>query len=366
MTILDIPFKQAFRHATASRARTESVLVKATNSHGLVGLGEGCPRSYVTGETVETAQSFFETHRQSWESWQGLEDLRTWMIDNPRLIDMNPSAWCAVELAQLDLWGKEQGQSIEVLLGLPEVTGSFQYSAVLGADSLSTFQKQAAQFSTLGFVDFKVKVSGTLEEDQCKINLLKRLDVKDLRIRLDANNLWKYPEQTVAYLQSLHCSFLAIEEPLQVGDYEGSRTINRQLGLPIILDESFLREEQLQNVKGTRAGGLLISGFPKWEASSDPWLSQRKPVKRASRSSSARKSARRVSSRGRRSRLPINAGEISWLKKGPMEPICSNATSPTSLSCSAKAENWTPNPSPATQGWASCSQDYRRSSFYPA
>ena len=257
MTILDIPFKQAFRHATATRARTESVLVKATNSHGLVGLGEGCPRSYVTGETVETAQSFFETHRQSWESWQGLEDLRTWMIDNPRLIDMNPSAWCAVELAQLDLWGKEQGQSIEVLLGLPEVTGSFQYSAVLGADSLSTFQKQAAQFSTLGFVDFKVKVSGTLEDDQCKINLLKRLDVTDLRIRLDANNLWKYPEQTVAYLQSLHCSFLAIEEPLQVGDYEGSRTINRQLGLPIILDESFLREEQLQNVQGDPSGWII-------------------------------------------------------------------------------------------------------------
>lgn len=257
MTILDIPFKQAFTHATATRACTESVLVKAINSQGLVGLGEGCPRSYVTGETLETAKCFIETHRQSWEDWQGLEDLRSWMAENRALIDVNPSAWCAVELALLDLWGKEQGQSLEALLGLSEVTGSFQYSAVLGTDSLATFQKQAVQFSALGFVDFKVKVSGCLEDDQHKIDLLQRLDVTNLRIRLDANNLWKHPEQAVAYLQALHCPFLAIEEPLQVCDYEGSRRINRQLGLPIIVDESFLRGDQFQYVQADPHGWMI-------------------------------------------------------------------------------------------------------------
>ena len=35
-------------------------------------------------------------------------------------------------------------------------------------------------------------------------------------------------------------SFFAVEEPLQVGDYEGCRFISRELNIPIILDENFL------------------------------------------------------------------------------------------------------------------------------
>ncbi|WP_342349000.1 enolase C-terminal domain-like protein [uncultured Nitrospira sp.] len=269
-TMLEIPFNQVFTHATATRACTESVLVKATNSQGLIGLGEGCPRSYVTGETLKTAQVFFETNRPSWENLQGLEDLRTWMADNVKRIDANPAAWCAVELALLDLWGQESGQSLEALLGLFEVAGSFHYSAVLGTDRLITFQKQATQFLALGFVDFKVKVSGCLEDDQHKIDILKGLGLEHLRIRLDANNLWKNPEEVVAYLEALHFPFLAIEEPLQVGDYEGCRRLNRQSGLPVILDESFLRADQFSkvqsdpqswiiNIRISKMGGLLRS-----------------------------------------------------------------------------------------------------------
>jgi L-Ala-D/L-Glu epimerase / N-acetyl-D-glutamate racemase len=269
-TILKIPFKQAFTHATATRVCTESVLVKATNSQGLIGLGEGCPRSYVTGETLETAQGFFETHRQSWENWQTLNDLRNWMTNNGKRIDTNPAAWCAVELGLLDLWGKEKGQPLDTLLGQSEVTGSFQYSAVLGTDRLTTFKKQAAQFSALGFVDFKVKVSGRLEDDLPKIDFLNGLGIEHLRIRLDANNLWKRPEEVMAYLEALHGPFLGIEEPLQVGDYEGCRKINRQSGFPIILDESFLRAEQFQkvqpdpqswiiNIRISKMGGILRS-----------------------------------------------------------------------------------------------------------
>ena len=144
----------------------------------------------------------------------------------------------------LDRWGQEHGQSIEAFLNLEELTGQFQYSAVLGTENVATFEKQAQQFTALGFFDFKVKVTGNLENDRQKIEFLKQLPIKNLRIRLDANNLWKTPAEAVTYLKSLQYPFMAIEEPLQVGDYDGCRQISQQLGLPIILDESFLRIEQ--------------------------------------------------------------------------------------------------------------------------
>ena len=256
-TTLHIPFQQAFVHSSANRTCTESLLVHARTAQGLMGMGEGCPRSYVTGETLESAKTFFESHCRSWEALRGMEELRDWMAAHHDLLNANPAAWCAVELALLDVWGKESGQSIEALLGVSELMGSFRYSAVLGADSLSSFQKQAGQFASMDFTDFKVKISGRLEEDQQKIQFLTGLGLENLCIRLDANNLWAGQEEAVSYLESLRAPFLAVEEPLQVGDYEGCRMITRRLGLPIILDESFVREEQFQSVQADPEGWII-------------------------------------------------------------------------------------------------------------
>ena len=89
-----------------------TVVVKAESPNGVVGVGEGCPREYVTGETIQTATSFFDAHREAWEQFRSLEDLKVWMTANSQRIDMNPVSWCAVELAFLDRWGKEYEQSI--------------------------------------------------------------------------------------------------------------------------------------------------------------------------------------------------------------------------------------------------------------
>ena len=63
---------------------------------------------------------------------------------------------------------------------------------------------------------------------------------------------------------------MGIEEPLQVGDYDGCRQISQQLGLPIILDERFLRSDQfgclqadpqswIINIHISKMGGMLRS-----------------------------------------------------------------------------------------------------------
>ena len=117
--------------------------------------GRGVRRKYVTGETIQTAINFFATHRDVWEEFQNVSDLQAWMAENSQAIDENPASWCAVELALFDCWGQEEEQSIESLLNLHELTGPFQYSAVLGTENLPSFQKQAQQFSELGFSGFQ-------------------------------------------------------------------------------------------------------------------------------------------------------------------------------------------------------------------
>ena len=123
-SVLDIPFKVAFKHASAERSAMQSLWVEVRGSGGMVGLGEGCPRAYVTGETLETSRAFVATHRQAWsDAITGIDSLRSWVAGHRALIDANPAAWSAVEIAMLDALGREARLAIEGLLGTPALQG---------------------------------------------------------------------------------------------------------------------------------------------------------------------------------------------------------------------------------------------------
>ncbi len=130
---LDIPFTVAFRHASAERSATATVWVDVEFDSGVVGCGESCPREYVTGESLSTAQGFASRHQRGLrEHIVDVASLRDWMASNTQEIDANPAAWCAIELAILDGLAKEADQTAERLLSLPELDGTFVYTAVVG------------------------------------------------------------------------------------------------------------------------------------------------------------------------------------------------------------------------------------------
>src|SRR4249920_2481870 len=107
---LKIPFTVAFRHAAAARTDTETVWIDAVASDVTIGNGESCPRPYVTGETLATAGEFVARHEAELRRQvNGVGTLRAWVAAHEREIDAAPAAWCALELAMLDLLGKQQG-----------------------------------------------------------------------------------------------------------------------------------------------------------------------------------------------------------------------------------------------------------------
>lgn len=266
-----IPFKLAFRHASAERSETSSLWVEAVSKRGQIGYGESCPRQYVTGEAINSAQKFFSQHQSTLcQQISGLASLQAWMANHKDELDVNPAAWCAIELAILDLMAKNNNQTVEALLSLPSLCGRFQYSAVLGDATDDAFQASAEQYRRHGFTDFKLKLSGDLERDRGKIALLKNWNTNSLRIRLDANNLWGNSDQAISFLRALDFPFFAIEEPIRPDQYSELARIGEILNCKIILDESFLRIDQFKllrqhpaswiiNLRVSKMGGLLRS-----------------------------------------------------------------------------------------------------------
>lgn len=269
---LQIPFKHTVQHAAAQRACAASVWVSAQRGEH-VGFGEGCPREYVTGEGIESCLKFYERWFAALAAGcEGLEALRAFVAGERGELDKNPAAWCAVECALLELFAREGEQSVEGLLGLPEPTGRYVYSAVIDNGSLEAVTRHMDRYLGYGLRDFKVKLSGELGEDRAKLARLwertRAHGVELSGVRLDANNVWAgRVEEALRHLEALGSGFVGVEEPVAAGDVEGMRRIYEATGQPIILDESLRRVEELEgfegeagwiiNVKVSKAGGPL-------------------------------------------------------------------------------------------------------------
>jgi L-alanine-DL-glutamate epimerase-like enolase superfamily enzyme len=250
-------FRVTVRHASAVRDATENIIVRVRTASGAVGVGEGCPRRYVTGETVESARTFLRGVAPGAATSGGTVDgLRSWIADHRESIDANPAAFCGLELALLDALARELGVSMERLLGCPELNGPFHYTAVIGDSGRWVFALLLQRYLARGIRDFKLKLSGDLERDRRKLARLRRRGAS-VRVRVDANNLWSVADACIEHLQRLDFRFTAIEEPLTVNDLEGFARIAAALDTPIVIDESGLRGEQLDHLPGPVDGWIL-------------------------------------------------------------------------------------------------------------
>lgn len=275
----DAKMRVRFRHATADRGQTDNVIVEVVDGQGGVGYGEGCPRSYVTGETQDTALAWLsrwapDCVSQCASQWvsggtaQGgaLEALAAWMARHQTEIDHNPAAFCALELALLDLMGQRQNTPVEVLLGGQAPGVAVAYTGVLGASAPRKIGVMVAAYRAMGFTDFKVKLDGDLAADRARLAKIPG----GATLRVDANTLWHNPGDAIAHVRALKRPVWAIEEPLTPGDVAGMAEIGKALGVKIILDESVFRLDHLPpfmdepglwiaNIRVSKVGGIVRS-----------------------------------------------------------------------------------------------------------
>ena len=115
-----VPLKTKIRHASHERTVSDNLIVRATLDSGHVGYGEGVPRSYVTGETIETCFAALS----KFDPATTLGDVRDpgkaiILVSGMTLpeIEADPrgmfgnAARCALELALLDALGRASDRS---------------------------------------------------------------------------------------------------------------------------------------------------------------------------------------------------------------------------------------------------------------
>lgn len=267
---VEIPFRTAFSHASARRKASAAVMVRLCDDDGLCGYGEGCPRQYVTGETVATALLWLRARVGPFrETIQTVTDLCSLCESHEAEIDRNPSAFCAFELAILDLMARRKHLSIEALLGLCGPCPPQQVTAVSGTDNPLTFRLQAWRFKHAGMTEAKLKIGGEAARNLSRIKHLGRFAA----VRLDGNNFWSDSASAIDALTPFKDRVWAVEEPVKARDFAAMKRIQAETGLKIILDESLLNRRDLEaflaldpdpdafvvNLRVSKLGGLLRS-----------------------------------------------------------------------------------------------------------
>ena len=255
------PLRFRFNHASASRRVTSNVIVQVMDEAGLTGYGEGCPRDYVTGETVETAETFLSHHGQAiLTGATTLVELKAWIAAHTELIDKNPAAFCAIETALLDLFARQASVTLEKLLDLPQLAPQSlgagpDYTAVIGKSGPLKMQLMCLAYRLYGFNDFKVKLSGDPQLDERRLAKLPA----GATLRLDANNYWHQASDCIQACKQLSREFWAIEEPVQAFDTASMIEVGEQLQCRIILDESLLNASHMDLYSGTDCDRLVAN-----------------------------------------------------------------------------------------------------------
>jgi muconate cycloisomerase len=279
-----IPLRKAIRHASHRRAETDNALVRCVLDDRTEGYGEGVPRDYVTGETIDSSLALL---RRS--------DLPAQLEpcpDFPRAVALaerlalapvpgddrqceGNAARCAVELAVLDAYGKRFGRPLSAVAQLlaPDLYAPQNWVRYSGLIASARGVKAAALALGLRFYGFrqvKVKVGIAGQDDPGRLSRIRRRSGRKMDLRVDANEAWPADEAADRIRALEPWGISCVEQPVPHAEVGRLREIRRQAGVPVMLDESLCSRVDAEravegqtcdlfNLRLSKCGGFIPS-----------------------------------------------------------------------------------------------------------
>ena len=250
-----VPLRTKVKHASHERTLSDNLVARVRLGDGSVGHGEGVPRPYVTGETIESA---FATLRgvdlaRHVGTPAGFEEaVRT--VGELRLVEtegdprgmFGNAARCALELALLDAYGRAFGRSVGDAVRLCDAPGvefaarptRVRYSGAITAASRFREESSAWKLWLYGFHQVKLKVGVDGQDDPSRLKTVRSIVGRRIDLRIDANEAWPASQLRERVGPLLASRPSVLEQPVRHGEVDALAELRPTLGLPVMLDES--------------------------------------------------------------------------------------------------------------------------------
>lgn len=279
-----IPLRRKVTHASHTRTDTDNVVVKCVLSDGSTGFGEGVPRDYVTGETIDFSIDLLKRSdvvKQLPPCTDFLAAVhvaeRLKLVPTPgddRMIQGN-AARCALELAVLDAYGRAFGEPLMNVTRIlaPEIyepKERVQYSGVIGNPKGWKSRVYPLVYRLAGFKQVKLKVGIPDTDDVKRTKRTRKWLGSGMNLRIDANEAWCSAEAAEKIRSLEPFGITSVEQPLKHEDAASLADLRKQVKTPIMLDESLCGEVDAEravrggwcdlfNLRLSKCGGFIPS-----------------------------------------------------------------------------------------------------------
>jgi len=255
-----IPFEDAFPVGHGVERNTHHVFARVETDEGVVGYGEGTSLPWFTGDLtdglVEVAREWIRPRileKEIDEAGMEVEALR-------ERFPGAPGAFAAVELALLDLRGKELGTPLSTLLG-DRSRNEIDVVKVLPAGDPDEIAAKASAWTDRGYRRLKVKADGNLERDVARINAVLAAIGEDATLRVDANTSWcQYANAKWVLDRIEHPDRLEyVEQPVKAQLPDHMNRLWMETGVPVYADESVYETGDIETFgRGSTVAGCHL------------------------------------------------------------------------------------------------------------
>lgn len=273
----DLPFRNSFRHSAAERTRSDSLFLRCLLDDGSWGWGESLPRAHVTGESRDGA---FDLLAGSilpalvGRTFGGVPEVERFLAEcdgrapaglAARRIPQT-AAWCAVDLALLDAFGRASGE--QPLAGERKAfPPGLCYSGVLSAAG-SKRKLLLLAHRLWGCRAVKLEIGP--ETGAGELAEIRRWLGPGVDLRADAGMAFTVDQALARMPKLARFGVGSFEQPVAANNLKGLARLGAETGLEVMADESFSTRESLVrlvelgaataiNARISKCGGLVAT-----------------------------------------------------------------------------------------------------------
>jgi len=270
---LEIGLKKPFITALRRVEAINDIIIKIHTNSSLVGYGEACAVTAITGTTNEV---ILQELKEVVFPLLTEKELSLTLLESLHNLVITPETKACVDIALYDLLAKEKNKPLFRYLGAKN--NQLITDLTISVESPEKMQEEAQKALVLGFNFLKIKLDKNTNTNIQRLNAINAVLPHNIKLRLDPNQALTL-EGCLEMLSKVRTDNIeCIEQPFDAHDLTAMKILKEKNITPVLADESVFSFKDAEkiinddcadmlNIKLMKSGGIYeaikISGLVK-------------------------------------------------------------------------------------------------------
>jgi L-alanine-DL-glutamate epimerase-like enolase superfamily enzyme len=247
-----LPFRASYGISSANFTGETFLIATLRADDGSFGLADSVNSIPFGYESPQTMTHIIQDHLLP--AIRGMDplDMNAIAARMARATPGHPMAKAVIDIALHDLNARALGLPVHRLLG-GAVRDRISYIGAVGISTTERMVAEAQDSVAKGCRTIKLKIGADPVTDLARVRAVRAAIGPHIRLRVDANQGCNLSAWMTAFRKMEDCDLEYIEQPLSVGDIEGTARLAAALDTPILIDEGVYSPEDLIGLIRARA-----------------------------------------------------------------------------------------------------------------